>query len=208
MWTCKECEKQNDDNVEECSYCGKQENLTNTKEYEYVGFWKRFIATILDFLIFIPVTYYPQMYVYLYSYQSRNILPQIMLTILIIFLCTLFIVKWGGTPGKLILKIRIKDNEGKNLSVYRALLRQSIGILLCIFTLLQMNNTINYISINEIPTNVQDIAKLNIKYSSGYKIIFSFISILYFIDPITIVFNKRKRAIHDYLAKSFVIKKI
>lgn len=127
---------------------------------------------------------------------------------LIIFLCTLFIVKWGGTPGKLILKIRIKDNEGKNLSVYRALLRQSIVILLCIFTLLQMNNTINYISINEIPTNVQDIAKLNIKYSSGYKTIISFISILCFIDPITIVFNKRKRAIHDYLAKSVVIKKI
>lgn len=98
---------------------------------EYAGFWIRFLAAILDGIILgIPAALIQFGLLYATGMMSLMYLVSLAVVVLTIWLdCTK-----GGTPGKLILGIRIVNERGDFIGIPMAILRY-IGKMLSGFIL-------------------------------------------------------------------------
>ncbi|MBS3166536.1 RDD family protein [Candidatus Woesearchaeota archaeon] len=94
--------------------------MVDMRNPEYCGFWQRFVASLLDVLIIgIPVGLVGWGLVFATGIASMTYVLQLVSVVLIIYLDG---VK-GGTPGKLILGMRIVNEQGNFIGVPMALLR-------------------------------------------------------------------------------------
>jgi uncharacterized RDD family membrane protein YckC len=98
----------------------------------YAGFWIRLVAAILDTIIFgLPVL----LIQFLLAFIGIDALPYFVDIFVIWFIVYLEGVH-GGTPGKLILGLRIVDAKGKFIGMPNALLRYVAStlsaLILCI----------------------------------------------------------------------------
>jgi uncharacterized RDD family membrane protein YckC len=100
-------------------------------DMNYGGFWIRVVATIIDgIVISIPLLLLQMGLVWLTGLASVMYLLQLGALVLIIYLEG---VK-GGTPGKLILGLRVVNEQGAYIGMGGALLRQ-IGKIVSMITL-------------------------------------------------------------------------
>lgn len=161
-----------------------EENEKN--EYKvYVGFWKRVIASLIDAFIFTPIALVSFRFIRI-NISNSNLLPSAIFSLILFCLQWFLIVKYGGTPGKLIMEIQIINNKGNRLSIYTAITRSCFSLLY----------SASYYVVNIFHLNKGNAIILNY-----------FLTLVLIIDVLVIVFNKKKRALHDYLAGSFVVKK-
>jgi uncharacterized RDD family membrane protein YckC len=153
----------------------------------YVGFWKRSVATIIDCLIVSPL-YIFYFRFYKDSLENKNILPIILFFIVIYGVNIYLNSKYGGTPGKLIMKIRIINRSGRYITIKQSFIRSLPAIINGVISLAVIYNRVgNDGSAENIVDNI-----------------FAFYGIA---DILVIFVNKEKRTIHDYLAGSFVVNK-
>lgn len=181
--------------------------MTNNKIL-YVGFIKRVYAALLDLLFFLP--FYP-LFIILqkYSFTHRTVIPIIFSRILVIILLAYLLSRFGGTPGKLILGIRILNKEGKHLNIFFSLARLTPMLVMTIAQIIQ-----NYFVYQIIPKEIQatSIIKISqvINYYSNlgpFPLLINLLGFLCLLDVIIIAINKKKRAFHDIVARSYVISK-
>lgn len=103
-----------------------EELYVDDKKYEYAGFWIRFWALLLDGLIFSLVSapiFVVLGYFGLYSVEEFGLIDVIsnILWVVIYVFCW---VKFAGTPGKRLLKLKILDAQtGNHIAVSQALIR-------------------------------------------------------------------------------------
>lgn len=160
--------------------------LNENQELIYVGFWKRVLAMMIDGLIILPITII-QYKNYTNIHNSTSPIWIYLLYVIIMYSCYIFFqVKFGGTPGKLITKIRIVSKNGKYISIKQAILRNLIN-----FIFVSLNVAVNLIIYKTNTHNSTIIANLGV--------------VIFYIDLLFVVFNKRKRAIHDLIANSYVV---
>lgn len=76
-------------------------NIETKSSFQYVGFWKRLLAYLIDFILFVPCIYFWGS-IELYSYQERTIVPIVVYNLIPIVLHLFFLVRFGGTPGKIL----------------------------------------------------------------------------------------------------------
>ncbi|WP_256762433.1 RDD family protein [Cohnella sp. WQ 127256] len=170
------------------------------KEIKFIGFWYRVIIQLIDFIPFIPIIYLYNLSVNL-SINMESIIPYVIYWIIVYLYFIIMISYFGGTLGKLIMKVRITDRNGRNLSIFNSIKRISIYLLFSIVQILIFQQGIQE-SIDQ-----QQISNYINNYSGKYEILNILMGLLFIIDSLSIAFNKQKRAIHDFLAKSFVIHK-
>ncbi len=107
-------------------------------EYEYAGFWIRVAATLIDTVLMMIVAL-PVGFVFgmLGLVNPDNTAPfEMFINIVVIAFYIFAWVKYAGTPGKRILKLKILDADtGENLTVGKAILRY-IGYILSSLALL------------------------------------------------------------------------
>ncbi|WP_432408796.1 RDD family protein [Wukongibacter sp. M2B1] len=163
------------------------DNFQQVNHYDYVGFWARVGASILDTLILLPLAF-----IYLkgvnYARTNQAVWPMIVISCISFSYQLYFIVKHGGTPGKLITSIRIIDEHGSYLSPQKACIRLIPAIA---------NSIIGSISLFAIGLET----KVAISLLKGL------ISLFVFVDVLFVAFTAKKRAIHDYMAGSYVVTK-
>lgn len=99
----------------------------------YKGFWIRFLATILDGIIIgIPAGLIQLGLTFATGIKSLGYLVQLAAVVLVVYLDGIK----GGTPGKLILGMRIVNEKGEFIGIPMAILRYIgkilSGIILCI----------------------------------------------------------------------------
>jgi uncharacterized RDD family membrane protein YckC len=151
-------------------------------EFNYVGFGQRVLSSLLDLVIFLP---YLIICLIVEKYlSSAKLITLLLCNVFYYSLIVFLIVKYGGTPGKLIRKFKIVNSEGKNLSVIQAVMRNIINIIINVASLL-----ITY----------------SILKNTVFDSISTFLSLFVLIDVLVITMNYKKRAIHDYIAGSYVI---
>jgi uncharacterized RDD family membrane protein YckC len=170
---------------------------------QYVGFWTRILVNIIDIILLIPIIFVYQFIMKL-SLESRSVIP-ITIYYIILYLYLIFMmVRFGGTPGRLILKTKITNVNGEKLSVLQAFLRLITYIPSSIAFIVSIQFVINQINMEGLQgKEIMEFYKLK-KESNIFN---SIGSILLLIDILWILFNKKKRALHDYLAGSFVVYK-
>jgi uncharacterized RDD family membrane protein YckC len=90
------------------------------KSRAYAGFWIRFLASILDmFIIGIPASIITAAVFFTTGMTSVSYLVNFATTALIIYMDGIK----GGTPGKLILGLRIVNEKGQYIGIPMAILR-------------------------------------------------------------------------------------
>lgn len=180
--------------------------LDGISENIYGGFWLRLGSTIIDILIFIPLFLIMH---YLHSLDKNyQILSSIVLSIFGFWYHVYLPKKYGGTPGKLISGIQILKINGESIGLKEALLRELVTTILGIFSttvliycVLKANNDI-YLS--------KSWERKALYLSSFAPKLFNISiwvnNIWMYSELIVLLLNKRKRALHDYIAGTVIVK--
>jgi uncharacterized RDD family membrane protein YckC len=170
----------------------------------YSGFWSRLGANLLDGLIIMPISILIlvinsiDMYTYFYT-----IVPDL----LFIFWYNIYLPKrYGGTPGKLIVGLKIVKLDSSPIDWKESFLRFSVNTIFIIITIAM--EVMAIISADaEIYNDLDWLQKS--QYLSGMSVAY-IITVLSNIwiwsEVIVLLFNKRKRAIHDFIAGTVVVK--
>lgn len=177
-------------------------NMDNNKverleQEDFIGFWKRVLATILDLIVILI----PAVIVY-WIFNSLAVslhseIPIILEYILFVVFDVFMIVRFGGTPGKLILKIKIINQQGNYPTLKEALIRNIFRIISTIFSMIV---GVSLYDLTAISTNLALWAPLATDLSK----ILGFIML---VDYLFVAFTPRKRALHDMMAGTYVVDK-
>ena len=174
----------------------------------YAGFWIRVAAKILDFIIMLPVI---GLLLYIDGLSKSAYFYAVVPNILFGIFFEVCLVKfYGGTPGKLIMGIKIIQKNGDDVDWRAACYRYSVEFFIAILAVYVMILTLNMIddstyvsmgfmarnqflaTINPIPMQVQS-------WVNGLWVITGLI---------VLVSNARKRSTHDFIAGTVVVKSV
>lgn len=154
---------------------------------KYQNFLKRLGAAIIDGVIFLPILFLSNE---LFGPDpERSIGWQIIQNGLYYAYSIIGHTLYGQTVGKRLTSIKVVQNvdETKLLSLRQAFLRDSIGVLI---SLLQLFILVFNYGDTEI----------------GQIIIFVSTFLWIVAEMVTMLFNNKRRSVHDYIAKSVVIR--
>ncbi|MCK4401922.1 RDD family protein [bacterium] len=173
---------------------------------KYAGFWKRFCALIVDAIIMSPIFFISSRFAHksLHGYIATTIFG---LFAYIIFQI-IFVKFWGGSPGKLAVKIKIVKLNGSNVLWREAILRSIVDLMfillidfIIIYTLSKSNITWGSYTFQVFRKYYKTLLP------SYYKTIEILRQIWFWSELIVLLFNKKKRALHDFIAGTVVIRK-
>lgn len=174
---------------------------------KYAGFWKRFGAYWLDFLILLPIAFLSL----LGNEQSRLFQAYYFVPGLLIGLWfhVYLVARYGGTPGKLLLKIKIAKVDGSDVTYKEAMLRYSVLMVITIVMAaamipitLNMSNEF-YFSM----TWQKRAIFMSRNAPSWYGYANIAMNIWVWSEFIVMLTNKRRRALHDFIAGTVVVHK-
>lgn len=176
----------------------------------HAGFWRRLGAGLIDGLVSVPLI---PLFSFAYTTSITWLVPALILNTFFYFIYTVFFhYKYGATLGKLAIGIRVTQPDGSKINFEQALLRSSIDLFFAIlYTITELIAlaTIDITYYNSLP-KIQDVRASYIDAflpsGSGFDIILIASQLWIFSEIIVLLFNKRKRAFHDFIAGTVVIK--
>lgn len=183
--------------------------LVHTGDRVYAGFWRRLGASLIDALIYIPIYI---LLLFAYRTSLTWLIPAIILNTVFYALYTVFFhYKYGATLGKLAVGIRVTQPDGSKISFQHALLRSSIDLSLAVlYTIWELIAlaSMDLAYFNSLPKEYM--VRWGYIYSYlpwGFQI-FEYANYIWiFSELIVLLFNKRRRALHDFIAGTVVIRK-
>lgn len=174
----------------------------------YAGFWQRFGAYWVDFLLFLPI-----IGLSLWMGQKTRLfnLYYFFPGLLIGLWFHVYLVKqYGGTPGKLLLKIRIARLDGTAVGYKEAVIRHSVLFVLTTFTSIGLIvATLNmpdseYFSLG-FQARTLKLAELAPRW---YQPVTLLVNVWIWSEFIVMLLNKRRRAPHDFMAGTVVLRRV
>ncbi len=98
--------------------------LRSGDELSYAGFWPRLAAHLLDLAVLAP---YLPVALWLSRESPRGfVASQVIGTVIAIVFEIYMVTRFGGSPGKLIMKLRVAKLDGGRVGYGQALLRYSV----------------------------------------------------------------------------------
>ena len=171
----------------------------------YAGFWPRLSAGLIDFLVLVPFIGLGGWAIH-HSYTAA-VTALIPLAILFASYNIYFIGRWGQTVGKMAMKIRVVTVAGQPAGFTRALSRHSVDL---VFSIIQVALTISeYLSVASAEYDMLDLrGKAHLLRQHEHPIT-STLGALNWLwiasELIVLLFNEKRRAIHDFLGGTVVI---
>lgn len=173
----------------------------------YAGFWKRFCAGWVDAFAIMPLAF---LFAWLEGFDKNlAILITIPSTVLFAMYHVYFNARFGGTLGKLAVEIRVAKPDGTKIGWAEAWKRSSVDLVfaflvLCVevWALTQVDGKA-YASAGF----VERMQLLLSHHPSWYSIVTYSQQVWIWSEIVVLLFNKRKRALHDFIAGTIVIHK-
>ena len=164
---------------------------------KYSNFWRRFFAIWIDAIVFLPLEWIDD-YVLSGVISSSGVFAWGIVNSLIGI--TYYVgmhAKYGQTIGKMVTRVKVVDvSESRNLTLKQSCMRDIVPIMLIPF------NFYVYAQLSFYDNTWDSLEQGRIVIFVGYVmtgwVILEFISML---------FNHKRRAIHDFIAGSVVVKK-
>jgi uncharacterized RDD family membrane protein YckC len=180
-------------------------NTHANNELRYAGFWPRLGAFLLDSLIGIPI-----IAILLWgSYNLRlfdlySIIPS---NLFGLFYGVYLVRRYGGTPGKLIMGIRIRKLSGEPVGYREALLRylpsMLFGLLMeiafIVAALHMTDSEYNTLSFVERGERLIELAPI------WYTPVMIIQEVWTWSEFIVLLTNRKRRALHDFIAGTVVV---
>ena len=167
--------------------------LSNYGKYETAK--PRFLALFIDSLVFLPLT------ILSYAVGDSN-LPLVIfyLWVLVVnlaypFYTILMHARYGQTLGKMVAKVKVVDLNDNPITIQHAVMRELPQII--------FNSSLIFVSLPN-TVQAQDASYFSISSVTsiiGFSVIFWSIS-----DILVFLFNDKRRALHDFIAKTVVIR--
>ena len=171
----------------------------------YSGFWSRLGANLLDLLIVMPYIF---LLIFINSLSLYAYFITLIPNLLFLFWYHIYLPKrYGGTPGKLIVGIKIVKMDSSFIGWKESILRHCVYLVLSIISI-GMNSIailLADVEIYESLTMFEKSVYLS-PLALGQNIISILSNIWVWSEIIVLLFNKRKRAIHDFIAGTVIIK--
>ncbi|HEV8000707.1 MAG TPA: RDD family protein [Planctomycetaceae bacterium] len=163
---------------------------------KYATLLRRFFARWIDGLIFLPLSL-----VYIHGFsQSQSVYVRVVACVIASSAALVYSIwmhgKYGQTLGKMACKVIVLDVSEQPLSMRQAVLRDIFGVVVWFIGL-----------IIEIPRVIQGVNIFTIERVSAMDLIIWYASIAWFVSEVITVFaNQKRRALHDFIAGSVVIR--
>lgn len=174
---------------------------------QYGGFWRRFGAYWIDVAVWLPLTVVAMWlsgttrYFYIW-YLAPGILIGIWYQVYLV-------KRYGGTPGKLLFKLRIAKLDGSPVGTKEAFLRYGVLLSLTIpvslaiaLAALEMSDA-EYLSLT---LKTRGFALIE-KAPAWYEPTDVLLQVWIWSEFVVLLTNKKRRALHDFLAGTVVIRK-
>lgn len=196
---CKTCGAENSDGVKSCKKCGSSlaemgYTIEELDEVNYTGFFKRALAYIIDMLILGVIDFA------IASVLKGSAYTLVTFIIILVYFAIMESSKFQGSLGKMLLKIKVTDENGDRISALKAGTRY-IG--LNIFSILA--DITGIIQGKSSSVNPNDMSAV-MKSLTDLPHILGYIGLIYgIIIIITILSSEYKQGIHDKLVKSYVV---
>lgn len=171
----------------------------------YAGFWARLKASLIDCLVIFPVIFGQ------YYLVSLSKVPGMAIEFLFAFIYLaypiFFHARFGQTIGKLAARIRLVDQSGAPIFWRQAFLRTSVDAILTVPLAIG-----SVWALSKLPPDMFGVGEnvlLGDAYEAALPPLQRSFELLLFIwmtsEVITVLFNKKRRAIHDFIAGTVVI---
>ena len=181
--------------------------ITKDGERVYAGFWKRFCAGFADALIIMPLVF---LFNWLEGFdRTLAIILTILWSILFAMYTVYFNARFGGTLGKLAVGIRITKPDGSRINWNDAWKRSSVDLVFASVALifgvwgLTQVDPEGYASVGWM--ELRDMVMEHVP--AWYATISILQQVWIYSEVVVVLFNKRKRALHDFIAGTVVIHK-
>jgi uncharacterized RDD family membrane protein YckC len=181
--------------------------ITSNGQRVYAGFWERFCAGWVDAFIIMPLAF---LFVWLEGFdRTLAIAITIPSSVLFAMFNVFFNARFGGTPGKLAVGIRITKPDGSRIDWPEAWKRSSVDLVFAFIVLivevwgLMQADPERYASL----AWLERTQLVNEHAPAWYGSVSVLQQIWIWSEVVVLLFNKRKRAIHDFIAGTVVIKK-
>ena len=166
----------------------------------YGTFWQRFQALFMDGLILSPAI--------LFDWYNKTSLKSPWLLITIALLATIYKpfmeYKYGSTLGKKMLNLRVVNKDFQNPSLLNILLRNVFDILERLITLVIVLIVFSMPEFQQISL-MKDFTNLQNSVVNNTLVIFIPL-VLVIIEIVFLLTDKQKRALHDWIGSTLVIK--
>jgi uncharacterized RDD family membrane protein YckC len=174
-------------------------------ELKYAGFWPRSLSLLIDYVIIAPIALLLMKTIALGNFTFTVIFIGWSIFLWATYLFMLY--NFGGTPGKLVVGIKVRKLSGEKAGFKEVLLRSIVDIILGFIL-----TTAYLIAINSM--DVHHYLELKSKFRSAYlhslyppwRWPFDILSNIWIWGELAVLlFNKKRRAIHDFIAGTVVI---
>ncbi|PTC03949.1 RDD family protein [Vibrio mediterranei] len=163
---------------------------------KYSNFWRRFFAVIIDGLVFLPLQWIDE-YILSGAIGSVGVfLWGVGGAILGISYYVILHAKYGQTIGKMVMKVKVVDvSESRNITVKQSCMRDIVPIIMAPFTVYA------YAQLAFFGKTWQSLDQ------DSVLTIVSLIMISWVVlESVSMLFNEKRRAVHDYIAGSVVVR--
>jgi uncharacterized RDD family membrane protein YckC len=179
--------------------------LMNIDTLRYAGFGPRLAANLLDFVIMIPLialSFWGSSHFRLF--QVYYFLPGILFGL---FYSFYLVRRYGGTPGKIIVGIRIRKLDGEPVGYREAFLRYLPDTLLGILMSIGLVLSVLHMSDAEYHSlSFMERSKRMVEMSpSWYKPLQWIQTAWVWGELLVLLTNHKRRAIHDFIAGTVVV---
>ena len=171
----------------------------------YAGFGPRFTASLIDFLIFVPISF---TYLWLDSLSWEVALAAVFPSAFLFAIYNIYLHgRWGRTIGKFLLKIKVTRLTGENISYKHAFYRHSVDVLFALISIVAL--LIGMLSVSKADFETLDFIKRTALVNKAAPFWNEWVElagkIWFWSEVVVLLFNKKRRAIHDYIAGTVVI---
>jgi uncharacterized RDD family membrane protein YckC len=183
-----------------------RKDVEDATQIRYAGFWQRFGAYWIDVIVLLPLMGLG----YWGGEQSRLfqlywLVPGLLFGL---FFSVYLVKRYGGTPGKLLLNTRIAMLDGSAVTMKAAVIRHAVLFILSalmavamVMATLKMTDA-SYFSLGYLARAMA----LTQLAPAWYSPVMIFMQIWVWGEFITMLFNKRRRAVHDFIAGTIVVR--
>lgn len=168
----------------------------------FAGFWRRFGALWIDVFILLPLIL-PTMWLNRQSQTWRLVLY--VFWVIFSFLYEVYWVKgWGGTPGKLLVRIKIVKADGDPVGYKEVVWRYAPGGILSAVSSTGLLIGALSLSADEFAASTEtQIAALAPAWHGVIEIIWN---VWIWSEALIVLTNKKRRALHDFIAGTVVVR--
>jgi uncharacterized RDD family membrane protein YckC len=179
---------------------------TEAEVMEYGGFWRRLGAVLLDALILSPLAL-ALMLMLRYTHLAYVYYALPGLAIMLLFHVYL-VRRFGGTPGKRILAMRIANLDGTPVTTRTAFIRYSPLFALAALSTIATALTSLRLGADGLVglSYMEQMVALNQHQPAWAKYVGWITQAWYIVGAITLAANPRKRAVHDFIAGTVVLR--